>query len=105
MISVDQNDLVSPKTDNPSDGWGRATILLVKDLSNNMMEDYEYIDGCLKYNEQHPSLKVHIPPGKYIIYLKIDPTLQSKSFPTKVNMVVYSMYATSLKVMKNMNNS
>ena len=40
MISVDQNDLVSPKIDNPSDGWGRTTILLVKDLSNNMMEDY-----------------------------------------------------------------
>jgi hypothetical protein len=32
------------------EGWGRATILVIKDNSSNVTEDYEFIDGTLKYN-------------------------------------------------------
>ena len=32
--------MISPKSEDPNDGWSRTTILLLKDSSNKMIEDY-----------------------------------------------------------------
>ena len=48
-ITIDQNDMNLQK--GVDEGWGRSTILLVKDYSTRAVSDYEYIDGVLKYGE------------------------------------------------------
>lgn len=93
---VDQNDMTSKK-EGLDEGWSRTTILLIKDNSTKVITDYEYIDGILKYNEQHPNLKVFLTPGKYLIYIKLDPTTHNQNFPAKANLIVYSSLPVVLK--------
>lgn len=97
FIMVDQNDMKSQEGQNLEEGWSRTTILLIKNNSTNIITDYEYLDGCLKYNEQHPNLKVLLSPGNYLIYVKLDPTPNSKSFPSKAHLIVYSAFPVLLK--------
>ena len=72
------------------EGWGRSTILVIKDNSSNVTEDYDFIDGTLKYNEQYSHIRAKLKPGKFIIYVKIDPTLKHSNFPKKISFAVCS---------------
>jgi hypothetical protein len=94
---VDQNDMKSQKEQGLDEGWSRTTLLLLKDNSTKVISDYEYLDGVLKYNEQHPNIKVLLPPGKYIIYVKLDPTSNNRNFPSKAHLIIYSTFPVLLK--------
>lgn len=96
-LSVDQNDMSIKEGEDFRDGWSRCTILLIKDNSSKLVTEYQYVGGILKYNEQHPTLRARIGPGRYIIYIKLDPTLNHRAFPKQVNLVVYSSHAAYLK--------
>jgi hypothetical protein len=96
-ISIDQNDMASSNSEPTSDGWSRSTILIIRDNSSKVLTEFEYVSGILKYNEQHPSLKVALDVGNYLIYVKLDPTLKAQSFPSKVNVVLYSSHSARLK--------
>ena len=96
--------MASAKTEDPRDGWSRTTILIAKDYSSKNAEDYEYVDGVLKYNEESPSISTYLQPGKYVAYIKLDATLRAKSFPNKASIVAYSSSPVSLKKMEKKNN-
>lgn len=50
-------------------GLNRSTLLLAKG------DDYEFIDGSLKYQDEDNTLRAVLDPGKYFVFAKIDPTL------------------------------
>ena len=72
------------------EGWGRSTILVIKDNSSNVTQDYEFIDGTMKYNQQYSHVRAKLKAGKYIIYVKIDPTIKNSNFPKKISLSVCS---------------
>lgn len=78
------------------EGWSRSTILIIKNNSTNILTEYDYVDGIFKYNEQQVTLKTALSPGRYILYLKLDPTIEHRNFPLKSNLVVYSLYPVTL---------
>lgn len=82
-ISLDQDVLLPLQNgiDYIEDGYGRSTVVVIRDNSNKIITDYEYVTGLLRYNDQHTSLRAKLTPGKYIIYAKIDPTIKQGNFP------------------------
>ncbi len=51
-IFIDQNDMQPQKKglEYVEEGWSRSTLILFKDQSTKTHEDYEFMNGVLKYN-------------------------------------------------------
>lgn len=79
------------------EGWSRVTILLARNKSSQFIANYEYVDGLLKYNQQTANLCVSLPPGSYVLYVKVDPTVSHCNLPAKANLIVYSSQLCYLK--------
>lgn len=79
------------------EGWSRATFLLARDGTSKNVPAYEYLNGVLKYNEQYTHLRASLPPGKYILYVKLEPTIKNANFPAQVNLVTFSTQTLQLR--------
>ena len=76
--------------DKLDDGYGRTTLMILKKFKHNYQYEYELIDGTLKHEDSVTLLKSHLPAGKYVIYSKVEPTLEKHHFPHKNNLILYS---------------
>jgi hypothetical protein len=45
------------------EGWSRSTLMLFKNLSTKTHEDYDFMNGVLKYNEQNAHIRFKLSPG------------------------------------------
>jgi hypothetical protein len=55
------------------------------------------LNGVLSYNDQHAHLRSKLSPGKYIVYVKLDPTLKNANFPKQTSLVIYSSQFARIK--------
>lgn len=75
FIELHQSGIRAQTPERVEEGLNRSTLFLV-DASN-----YEFINGSLKYQEEDNTLKANLEPGEYLIYAKIDPTINKKILP------------------------
>lgn len=68
------------------EGLCRSTLLVAEQTEN----DYKFVDGILKYNDEDTTLNTTLDPGKYILYAKLDPTRKNKHMSTRASVSVYS---------------
>ena len=69
IIELHQDTIRGEDKEKMEAGLNRSTLLLAKG------DDYEFIDGSLKYHEEDNSLKTNLNPGTYYVFAKIDPTI------------------------------
>ena len=69
------------------EGMCRSTILLIR---NNGKGDFDFVEGILKYNEENTTLTETLEAGKYILFVKVDPTRARRLLPPKIMLGVYS---------------
>lgn len=58
--------------------------------------NYEFIDGAFSYENNDTSLRLDLLPGKYLIYVKIDPD-EGGYLPYKTSVSCYSKNLVQLK--------
>lgn len=75
------------------DGFSRSTILIINRNANSPLE---FVDGIFKYHHSNTLLRTHLNPGKYLLYCKLEKTVQEKNFPLQADLVVYSQEKVNL---------
>jgi hypothetical protein len=66
------------------EGLNRTTLLLARG------DNYEFLDGSLKYQEEDNMIKARLAPGKYYVFAKVDPTCKYSLVPDKMSVSCYS---------------
>lgn len=92
VFEVHQEGIRGEDLEKMDDGLCRSTLLVGKVEGN----DYKFIDGVLKYNDEDTTLNTQLEPGSYILYAKLDPTRKANVLPTKSSVSVYSKQFTDL---------
>ena len=91
-FSIDQDNMKPPQgIQYQEEGWSRTSLVIAKySSSKDTLPTYEYIDGILKYNEEQATLRTALIPGKYLLQIKLDPTISNKNFPEAATLTAFS---------------
>ena len=90
FIELHQSGIRGENDTRLKQGLNRSTLLLAKG------DNYQFIDGSLKYQEEDNTLKVHLTPGQYYVYTKFDETLNHKLNPESMSVSSYSTHLVEI---------
>ena len=92
-LTVNQIELKSQNNNAEyvQDGWCRTSIMVAKIVgSKGSHQEFQLVDGLLKYNEKQPELRIKLLPAKYLLFLKIQPTIKHQNFPKNPVLSIFS---------------
>ena len=67
----------------------RGTVILMK-------ATYQFIDGAFTYDEYDTTLRAQLLPGKYLVYVKLDPS-EEGLLSNKASLSCYSSHLVKMK--------
>ena len=92
IFELHQDGIRGEDVEKIEEGLCRSTLLVAEQIN----EDYKFVDGVMKYNDEDTTLSLDLNPGKYVLYAKLDPTRKHHLMTENSSVSVYSREFTLL---------